>query len=223
VSAANRERGERRLAARLRERHDQREADTHVEGAIPLFVRYVATPDEFGLKRRHAPPGLLEDRLTIRRQRTRHVIDEAAARNMRHRFNVGNGADRAHGGEIRRMLGEQRVRIGYAMARGRKRPLPFVRRHEAARERIAVGVQTDRGQADDRIARPHARGVGDRVALRDADDRAGEIEMVRCVEARHLGRFSPEQRTVVGAARALHARHDIARDRGVEFADGQII
>ncbi len=65
--------------------------------------------------------------------------------------------------------------------------------------------------------------IGDLRAGDDADDRPGEIEVRRLIEPGHLGRLAAEQRHLVVAAGALNASDDLARDIGIELADGQIV
>jgi hypothetical protein len=130
---------------RVRERDDERVADAHVERPMRFVVLQVATTHEFFEDRRHGPPRRFEDRFAIFGQRTGHVFEQAAARDVRHRFHARDVLNRTHGLEIRRVRCEQRIEIGLSRARSRKRIVPFALGDQRARERVAVGVQTDRG------------------------------------------------------------------------------
>ena len=69
---------------------------------------------------------------------------------MRHRLDARHALDRAHCSIIRGMLGEQRVGVGPAVE-GLQFHSPGG--NQRARQRVAVGVQADRGKPDDRVAR----------------------------------------------------------------------
>jgi hypothetical protein len=84
-------------------------------------------------------------------------------------------------------------------------------------------VQADRGQPDDRVARRDPVGVGHRVELDQADDRAGQVEVVGPVHARHLGGLAAQQRAAVRAAGAVHAGHHQRGDLGVQLAHRQVV
>ncbi len=61
---------------------------------------------------------------------------------------------------------------------------------QLARERIAIGMQPVRGQAEDHVAGLDGLASNDPLALDYADDEAGEIIFALGVEAGHLGRLS---------------------------------
>src|SRR5579863_932961 len=199
-------------------RHDEREAHTHVKDAVSLLAK-VAAPDEFLQDRRHRPAGLLEDRLDVLRQRAREVFQQAAARDVRHRLNARDSLERAHGSIVRRMCGEQRIGKRSTF----ERSVPLVARDQRARERIAVGVQADRRQTNNRVARLDAAEPLERFDLDDAHDRSREIEMRRLIEARHFGGFAAEQRALVNATGLRATAHNVGRDRGIQLSHGEVI
>ena len=90
------------------------------------------------------------------RQRARHVVDQAAAGDVRHRFDVGDLLDRAHLGRVGRVRREQRV----AERRAVERLRVFFGCDQRARQRVAVRVQSDRRQTEDRVA------LGDALLVR---------------------------------------------------------
>ena len=63
-----------------------------------------------------------------------------------------------------------------------------------AHERVAVGVQPGRGEADERVAGPGRGAVEQPVALDDADAEAGQVELVGLHQARVLGRLAADER-----------------------------
>src|SRR5580700_4128581 len=101
------------------------------------------------------------------------------------------------------MFGKQRVGVG-STVEGR---VPFVTRNQRACERIAVRVQANRGQADNRVARLDAAELLERFDLYDTDDRAREIEMRRLIEPGHLSGFAAKQRALVKAAGLRASAH----------------
>ena len=94
---------------------------------------------------------------------------------------------------------EQRVGVGRAV----EGLQPFVGRDQRARQRVAVGVQTDRRQPDDRVARRHAFAIGHVGDVDDADDRARQIEIAGLVQPGHLRGFAAQQRHRVRLAGAM--------------------
>ena len=95
--------------------------------------------------------------------------------------------------------------------------------YDAARERVAVGVQAGRRQADQHVAGRDAPAVDQSLALDDADDEAGEVVFAVGVEARHLGGLAAEQRAAVLAARARESFDDLHRDVGIEPAGREVV
>jgi hypothetical protein len=74
-----------------------------------------------------------------------------------------------------------------------------------------------------RIALDDAFLVRNAVDVDDADDRAGQIEVARFVEARHFGRLTAEQRHAVRAARLRHAAHDVGSHCRFELSDSEVV
>ena len=67
-------------------------------------------------------------------------------------------------------------------------------------------------------------GAGEqRGPLGDADERAGDVERARRVDAGHLGRLAAEQRAAGGLAGLGHAGDDLGDEVGVERAGGDVV
>ena len=128
-----------------------------------------------------------------------------------HETGVEQRADRV---QIRSVRRQQRLADGHAKLRHER-----VRRHagdveeHAARQRIAVGVQSRRRQADQDVARLDRPAVDDLRPLDDADDEAGDVVFAVGVEPRHLRRLAADQRAAVLAARPRHAGDDLFGNR----------
>ena len=140
---------------RVGERYDQRVTDAHVENPIALLCAEAAATYKLVFDRRHRPSLLLEHGLATFRQRARHVFDQAAAGNVRHRFNGCHFFDRANGIVVRWVLREQRIGVRPLVKRG----VPLGGGDQHARKRVAVRMKTHSRKAHDRITRLDALGV----------------------------------------------------------------
>ena len=94
---------------------------------------------------------------------------------------------------------------------------------QLARQRVAVGVQAVRGQAEEDVTDLDGFAGNDAVAVDRADDGAGEVVLAVGVEAGHLRRLAADQGAAVGAAGLADALHDGLDDLVVELAGGQVI
>ena len=94
---------------------------------------------------------------------------------------------------------------------------------DAARERVAVRVQADRGQADQDVALAHGLAVDEILRVDDAEDEAGDVVVVVAVEARHLRGLAADQRAAVLLARAGHAADHVGHHRRAELAGGVVV
>ena len=165
-------------------------------------------------------------RVRARRQDARQVVGDAAAGDVRHPFDEACG--RAAAGRPAGTSGAAR-----AAPRRSARPSsgttashvePGDVERNAPRQRVAVGVQSGRGQAD-RARRP-ARCVWPsirRSRAHDADDEPGDVVLAVGVEAGHLGGLAAEQRAAVLAAAVGEPLDDLHGDVGVEPAGGQVV
>ena len=79
-------------------------------------------------------------------------------------------------------------------------------------ERIAVGMQTGRRQANQDVARHDRPAVDDLRPVDRADDEAGEVVFAVGIETRHLGGLAADQRATVLAARARDPADDLFGD-----------
>ncbi len=94
---------------------------------------------------------------------------------------------------------------------------------DVAGERVAVGTQPRRGQADDGVALPHALGTELRPLLHHADGEAGQVELVARHDAGVLRRLAPDQRAARLAAALVHPGHDGGHLLGVDLAGGDVV
>src|SRR5439155_27349882 len=92
-----------------------------------------------------------------------------------------------------------------------------------AGQRIAIGMQPVRGQAEDHVAGLDGFAGNDPLALDHADDEAGEIVFALGVEAGHLGRLSAYQGAAVVLAGFGDAFDDLLGDFRFEFSGSEII
>ena len=92
-----------------------------------------------------------------------------------------------------------------------------------AGERVAVGVEPVGGECDQAVAGGD-RFAGDRaVAIDDADDRAGEIELAGLVDIGHVGGFAAKQGDVGVAAGVGDAGDDLRLALLAEAVAGEVI
>ena len=94
---------------------------------------------------------------------------------------------------------------------------------EAPDERKAVGVESARGQADDRVAGPGGGPVDQPVPLDDADAAAGEVERRRVHEPGVLRGLPADERTARLAAAGRDAADELRGLRRIEPPDGDVI
>ena len=131
--------------------------------------------------------------------------------------------DHAAGRSVRheQRLADRRAELGH---RDRRPRGPRRSNAIAPRQRVAVGVQAGRRQADEHVARRDAscrRSSASRVD--DADDEAGDVVFAVGVEARHLRGLAAEQRAAVLAARRRQTLDDLHGDVGLEPAGGEVV
>ena len=93
----------------------------------------------------------------------------------------------------------------------------------AARERIAVGVQSVGRQHDDGVPGCDAIDVDQRGFRGHADHASGKVELVFLIDPRKLGGLAAEQRAVELPAGPGRALDDIGDDFGVEPGGGEIV
>jgi len=85
-------------------------------------------------------------------------------------------------------------------------------------------MQAGRGDADDRVAALH-RFLAVQYArfFHDADNGATDVVFTFLVKARHLSRFTSDERTTVFRARPREALDDFGEDVRFEFAGAEVI
>jgi hypothetical protein len=122
------------------------------------------------------------------------------------------------------MLGEQRIGHGHAdFGHDLIRSHAALAKQHSARERIAVGVQTGRLQADEHITRANRLSVNELMLVDDADNEASDVVLAGGIEAGHFGGLSAEQRAAVVTAGAGDAGHDLFGDVGRQFSRREIV
>ena len=89
---------------------------------------------------------------------------------------------------------------------------------DAAHQRVAVGMQPARGEAEDGVARADAAPVDDLRFLDHADGEPGEVVLALRVHPRHLGGLAADQR----AAGELAAARDALRRPSVATATSSL-
>ena len=92
-----------------------------------------------------------------------------------------------------------------------------------ARQRIAIGVQTGRREADQHIPGLDLAAGDQFLLVHRADDKASQVVLSIGVEAGHLRRFASDQRAAVGAAGFGYAADHGLGDFVVQLADGQVV
>ena len=95
--------------------------------------------------------------------------------------------------------------------------------HQLAGQRIAVGVQSGGGQADEHVAHLHVFAGEDLFALDGADDEAGEVVFALGIEAGHLGGFAADEGAAVVLAGLGQSADDFLGDLQFELAHGEVV
>ena len=94
---------------------------------------------------------------------------------------------------------------------------------QLAGQRVAIGVQSGRRQADQHVARADRPPRNQGVLFDPAHHRSGQIVLACRVQPRHLRGFAANQRTAVFAARARNARDYARGGFGVQLAHRQVV
>ena len=94
---------------------------------------------------------------------------------------------------------------------------------DATGQRVAVGAQPGRGEADQAVARRHAAAIDDPVALDDPDGESDEVETLGFQGPWVLGHLAPDNRTAGLAAALGHTFEELLHLSGVEAAHGDVV
>ena len=86
------------------------------------------------------------------------------------------------------------------------------------RQRIAIGVQTVRGQAENDVARLDPRAVDHSRAIDHPDNAAGEIVFAPAIHPRHLRGFAADQSAAARPTGFGETAQDLIEDRGSSFS-----
>ncbi|CDN45272.1 hypothetical protein BN871_GZ_00050 [Paenibacillus sp. P22] len=194
---------------RLIGRHDNDEADAHIERREHIAMRDGAFLLHERENRLDRPAAVLYLHVHAFRQHARDVLDEAAAGNMGHALHL-DALDQLQRGldvDLRRLDQDVAQLLAAELLELVLQAVARLLQQQPAHERVSVAVDAARGQADDSVSRRDRRAVDDLLAVDDADGEAADIVFLRGVHARHLGRLAPDQ----GAA-CLHAAFGDAGD-----------
>ena len=96
-------------------------------------------------------------------------------------------------------------------------------KQQLAGQRVAVGVQAGRGQADEHVAGLDARAGDHLVAVDRAHDEAGQIVLAVGIEAGHLRGFAADQHATVGVAGLGQPGDHVLGHLGIQLAGGQVV
>ncbi len=94
---------------------------------------------------------------------------------------------------------------------------------DPSRERVAIGVQARRGQAEEHVAGAHARPVEDLPAIDDPDDEADQLVVPDLIEAGHLRGLAAEQSTAILAAPIRDTGYERDQLVGLELARADVV
>ncbi len=161
-------------------------------------------------------------------QRAVQVLGDAAARDVRQRAHgAGAGVQHgAHGLHVDARGREQRVLQAGAvqlLALEAQLVVGLALHAHLAGERVAVGVQAARRQADQHVALAHGRGIEHLRPVHHAHAEAGQVVVVRVHHAGVLGHLAADERAAGLLAALADARHDLGHVLGLELADGHVV
>lgn len=92
-----------------------------------------------------------------------------------------------------------------------------------AGQRVAVGMQAGRGQADEQVSCCNLAAVDDAVAVDRSDDGPGQVILPGGVKSRHFGGFASNQGAAVLPAGIGHPPHQGGCCGGIKHADAEVI
>ena len=155
------------------------------------------------------------------------VLGDAAAGDVRHRVDRRTGLERADeparvdGGGAQHGVGERLA--AQLLERGLELLDGLALDGDLAHERVAVGVDAARRQAEDDVALAHELGADHLGTVDDAHHEAGEVVVVRRHDAGVLGHLAAHQRAAAHAAAVGDTRDDRGDRFGLELADCHVI
>ena len=219
-------------------RDDCDEADAHVEGAEHFFLLHVAELLEVSEERGDFPGAEVDVGVEAFGEDAGEILGDAAAGDVGHALDESSGGGSvgriewggAGGGEL-----ADNGKIGAVGAHegGAGLVLEVVDvllgtvfgdfEEELAGERIAVGVEAVRGQAEEAVAGLDAFAGDDARARNGADDSASEVVFAVGVEAGHLGGFAADEGAAVRPAGFGDAADDGFDDLVFDAAGGEVI
>src|SRR5918994_1256040 len=178
---------------RLSRRHHRAEADAKVEHLTHLFLRYLANrtyePENSGLL-----PGTRIELHPEPPKSARQVSLEPPARNVRHSADLDCISQRLYLPHV------GPVRFQVDLADGTVKAFRLVRVGDAgvgehlAGQRVAVGVQSTRRQANYGVPGLHALAAYHLAPLARSDADADDLEVALAIKSRHLRGFAADER-----------------------------
>src|SRR5947209_7713795 len=148
--------------------------------------------------RRHGPTAALDLDSRAFGQDARDVFDEAAARDVRERLDDAGVEQTFERSEVTEVRLQQSLADAHAeRVESRVHAVARDLEEELARERVAVCVESGRGEREHNVSDSDAASVNRTLALDHADDEARHIVLALRVEARHLRGLAAEENAPV--------------------------
>ena len=207
---------------------DQDHAQAHVERLQRLRLVEVRGAAHEPRDGRHGPRAQIHLGVAGLRQRAVQVLGDAAARDVRQRAHgagagVQHGAHGLHVDARGREQGVLQARAVQLLALEAQLVVGLALHAHLAGERVAVGVQAARRQADQHVSLAHGRGVEHLRPVHHAHAEAGQVVVVRVHHAGVLGHLAADERAAGLLAALADARHDLGHVLGLELADGHVV
>ena len=209
-----------------------RHADAHVEDLITLRFADRIVGGEDLEQSRHLPGTLVDHHIVLGRQRAGDVVHKAAAGDVSECFDgwcllgaVELLEQSLHQGPVADVNLEECVADGAPQfGHFGSRLQLHVLEEDFAGQRVAVGVQSAGGDAEDDVALPHRLLTVQHAGLfDDADDGAAEVVLAALVEAGHLGGLAADEGAVVETAAADEALDDVFEDVRLQLPGTEVI
>ncbi len=206
---------------------DDRHADAHVERAVGLLVAQVGLLDGQLHDGRHVPRARIDRGVECGRQHAVEVLGDAAAGDVGHAVDgqaCGQGRqDRLHVDTRRLEQGVGQALAAQLVHRLEVRLGGTAVEEHAAGERVAVGVQTARREAQHDVALLHHLGQDHLGPVDDAHAEAAQVVVVGVHDAGVLGRLAADERAARLQAALGDAAHDGRDVLGLDVADGDVV
>ena len=157
-------------------------------------------------------------------QNARDVFEQPAAGDVGQRIDLAGADQRQQARHVNAGRGDQRVDQQLILIeQGRAIELPALVRRESAHQRIAVGMDTGRGEAEQHVT---GRDLVTRElfsAFDRADAEAREVIIAGRIHPRHLRRLAADQRAARDLAAFRNPRDHALGDPVLQLAGGEIV